>query len=231
MTMPTISKRRWTNSFASLEKLGRVRLSPNFFMRDFLYSEIANFYGVPNLPDDPDLAIEVGGHLCRELLEPINSTFGRIEIRSAYRSSKVNAFGNDQGKKHNCASNESNSASHIWDVRDANKQMGATACIVVPWFMDRYAEGADWTSMAYWIHDNLPYSELEFFNGEGMCSFNINWHESPKKNITSWLEPRVLLDDVAVARTTGPTHVFQRHALQTAHVESLLDAAARSLEM
>ena len=40
-----------------LEDLGRVRLSANFYLRDFLYSEIANFYGIPNIPDDPDLAI------------------------------------------------------------------------------------------------------------------------------------------------------------------------------
>ena len=41
----------------SAETLGRVRLSRSFFMRDFLYSEIANIHGMTNLPDDPDLAI------------------------------------------------------------------------------------------------------------------------------------------------------------------------------
>jgi hypothetical protein len=44
-------------SMRALEDLGRVRLSENFFMRDFLYSEIGNFYGIQNIPDDPDLAI------------------------------------------------------------------------------------------------------------------------------------------------------------------------------
>ena len=93
----------------------------------------------------------------------------------------------------NCARNEVNNARHIWDMPDKEGFMGATACIVIPWFMDRYAAGADWRSLAYWIHDHLPYSELEFFDGEGMCSFNISWHQKPKKNITSWLEPRILL--------------------------------------
>ena len=32
---------------------------------------------------------------------------------------------------------------------------GATACVVVPRFADRYAAGADWRSLAYWIHDHL----------------------------------------------------------------------------
>ena len=40
-------------TMVALENLGRVRLSPNFYMREFLYSEIANFYGMPNMPDDP----------------------------------------------------------------------------------------------------------------------------------------------------------------------------------
>ena len=178
-------------SYESLEKFGRIRLSRHFFMRDFLYSEISNFYGIPNLPDDPATAIEVGEHLCEELLEPLNATFGRIAVRSAFRSCAVNALGNEKGR--NCAKNEDNYAGHIWDKPDRDKMIGATACVVVPWFMDKYAAGADWRSLAYWIHDHLPYSELEFFDGEGMCSFNISWHQTPKKNITSWLKPRVLL--------------------------------------
>ncbi len=178
-------------SYDALEKFGRVRLSPNFFMRDFLYSEISTLYGVPNIPDDPDLAVEVGQHLCHELLEPLNATFGRIAIRSAFRSSAVNALGNEKG--HNCASNEANYARHIWDKRDRDGGAGATACVVVPWFMEKYSAGADWRQMGYWIHDHLPYSEAEFFHGDGMCSFNLSWHEIPKKNVTSWMKPRVLL--------------------------------------
>ena len=36
---------RRPGSMRGLEALGRVRLSPNFFFRDFLYSEIADFHG------------------------------------------------------------------------------------------------------------------------------------------------------------------------------------------
>jgi len=41
----------------ALERLGRVWLSPNFFGRDMLYGEIANFHGIPNIPDEPNPAI------------------------------------------------------------------------------------------------------------------------------------------------------------------------------
>ncbi len=182
------------STYSALDQFGRIRLSKNFFMRDFLYSEISNFYNIPNLPENPDLAIEAGKKLCEELLEPLNTTFGRISVRSAYRSATLNQFGN--ANKLNCASNEANFAHHIWDMPDSESGlMGATACICIPWFMDKFKLGADWRSLAYLVHDHLPYSELEFFDGKGMCSFNISWHENPKKNITSWMNPRVLLKD------------------------------------
>ncbi|WP_257223375.1 MULTISPECIES: hypothetical protein [unclassified Acinetobacter] len=80
-------------SIAKLEDLGRIQLSKSFFMRDFLYSEIANWYGVPNFPDHPDIAIRTGTELCQQLLEPLQQKFGRIAIRSAYRSPSVNQLG------------------------------------------------------------------------------------------------------------------------------------------
>ena len=125
-------------SMKALEEIGRVRLSRNFFMRDFLYSEIANWYAMSNIPDDPDTAVEAGTRLCEELLEPLNARFGRIAIRSAFRSMAVNGFGNENGL--NCGSNESNKADHIWDHRDADGNLGATACIVVPWFADAFEQ-------------------------------------------------------------------------------------------
>ncbi len=76
-------------SYDKLEEFSRVRLSSNFFMRDFLYSEIAAWHGLTNLPHFPEQAIAVGRKLCEELLEPLQATFGRIHIRSAYRSPEV----------------------------------------------------------------------------------------------------------------------------------------------
>jgi hypothetical protein len=73
-------------SVRSLEELGRVRLSASFFIRDFLHSEIGDFRGIPNIPDVPDLAIAAGRRLCELLLEPLQATFGRLAIRSAYRA-------------------------------------------------------------------------------------------------------------------------------------------------
>jgi hypothetical protein len=117
-------------SVRSLEEFGRVRLSASFFMRDFLHSEIADFNGIPNIPDAPDLAIAAGRKLCEQLLEPLQATFGRLAIRSAYRAPAVNEFGNRHGLS--CASNLRNYGRHIWDRRDAAGAMGAMATLVVP---------------------------------------------------------------------------------------------------
>ncbi len=102
-------------SVAALEELGRVQLSANFYMRDFLYSEIANFHGLPNIPAMPDVAIEAGRELCQALLEPLQASFGRIAIRSAYRSPAINQYGSEHG--YSCASNAANFGRHIWDRR------------------------------------------------------------------------------------------------------------------
>ena len=191
-------------SITSLEDFGRVRLSQNFFMRDFMYSEISNFHGIPNIPDAPELAIEAGSMLCNELLEPLKASFGHIAIRSSYRSSEINGYGSDmqkQGKPYKCASNESNYAKHIWDKRDADGYMGATACITIPWFIDYYENGGDWRALAWWIHDHLPYSKLYFF--PKLCAFNINWHENPERNIGSFIAPKGTLTKKGMENNTG----------------------------
>ena len=180
---------RSPKSVRSAENFGRVRLSRTFFMREFLHSEIANVHGLANLPDNPDLAIAAGRSLCENLLEPLQATFGRIVIRSAYRSPQVNALGNKL--YHSCASNERNRARHIWDQRSSDGGMGAMASIVVPWLVDRLDHGISWPSMAWWIHDHLPYSELQFF--PKLAAFNIGWHEKPRRRIASFAAPRGLL--------------------------------------
>lgn len=176
----------------ALTDLGRVRLSKSFFMREMLYSEVAVMHGLINVPDDPDLAISAGKHLCEELLEPLQDQWGPIVIRSAYRSCEVNGFCNAmqraQKAGYTCGSNESNYAKHIWDRRDADGYMGATACIVVPGYYDAHRATGSWTGLASWIHENLPYSSLCFY--PKYWAFNISWHEKPERRIDSYVEPK-----------------------------------------
>lgn len=180
----------------ALNDLGRVQLSKSFFMREFLYSEIANFHGMPNIPEDPDLAVKVGRSICTELLEPLQDAFGRIAIRSAYRSKSINGFGNqmqkDGKKDYNCSSNEANYAKHIWEMPDKNGNIGGTVCIVVPSFIPLYESGVSWTELALWIHDHLPYSSMYFFPIN--AAFNLTWSETPERTIKSYVKPRRIAD-------------------------------------
>ncbi|KPP80474.1 MAG: hypothetical protein HLUCCA04_12535 [Oceanicaulis sp. HLUCCA04] len=182
-------------SYAVLEKLGRERLSPNFFFRDFLYSEIANYYRMSNLPHFPDIAIEAARGLCVNLLEPLTAAFGKISIRSAYRSPEVNELGNSKGL--NCASNASNYSGHIYDYRDSDGALGATATIVINSYVDQFESTGDWRSMAWFIHDHLPYSSQYYF--PKLCALNLTWSENPKRTIDSYVQPKGTLTKPGMA--------------------------------
>ncbi|WP_184564578.1 hypothetical protein [Sulfitobacter undariae] len=169
-----------------LEELGRVRLSKHFYMRDFLMSEISAVHGIPNIPDDPDLALTHGRRLCTDLLDPLEETFGRIAIRSGYRSTALNTYGNDNNL--NCARSDNPIECHIWDYSD--RPIAGTS-LVIPWFADQYAQGRDWRDLAWWVHDHLPYSEMWFF--PKLAAFNLVWRPEPLRTISSYIAPRGML--------------------------------------
>ena len=197
-------------SMKGLEDLGRARLSQHFYLRDFLYSEISQIYGIPNIPDNPDRAIRVGAQLCQQLLDPLSDTFGRIAIRSGYRSAALNAFGNMH--RLNCASNDNPAECHVWDRPGPDL---AGACIVIPWFADQFAQGRDWRDLAWWIHDHLPYSELQFF--PKLCAFNLTWRAVPWRKISGYIAPRGVL----LARGMSPAEDLLQRQRRYADFPSL----------
>ena len=174
---------RRPGSMWSLETLGRVRLSEYFYMREFLYSEIANMHQLQNIPPLPDLAIERGRFFCTQLLDPLEETFGRVSVRSGYRSPDLNRFGNEQ--RLNCARNDYPLECHIWDLPDVEV---AGASIVIPWFADKYEAGRDWRDMAYWLYDHLPFAEAWFF--PKLCAFNLSWRPQAPRRIDSYIAPK-----------------------------------------
>lgn len=178
--------RRPPATVRGLEDLGRTRLSRHFFLRDFLMSEIGMIHGIPNVPLDPDRAILRGRALCETLLDPLVDTFGHIAIRSGYRAPALNAFGNARG--FSCAANDNPIETHIWD--DPGRT-AACATVVIPWFADHYAKGRDWRDLAWWLHDQLPCSEIWFF--PKLAAFNLTWRPEPQRRIGSYIAPKGLL--------------------------------------
>lgn len=157
-----------------LDRLGRVKLSAHFQMRQFLHSEIGQAYGILNMPDDPDLAVEAARGLCEHILEPLTDEFGPLIVRSGYRSPRLNAFGAKTGLA--CAGNEKNRAYHCYDLLDLDGFMGAAACIIIPSALDGdEPRFTDWRELAWHIDATLPYHGITFFKSE---SFNIGWKEA-----------------------------------------------------
>ena len=111
-----------------------------------------------------------GARLCTTLLDPLEETFGRVAVRSGYRSPELNTYGNDN--KLNCARNDNPLECHIWDLAQGEAAI-AGASIVIPWFADQYDAGRDWRDLAWWVHDHLPYSEMWFF--PKLAAFNLVW--------------------------------------------------------
>lgn len=175
-------------SMWSLETFGRIRLSKHFYMRDFMYSEISGFHGIPNVPDDPDLVVENGRAFCTALMDPLEETFGRVAVRSGYRSRALNRYGNEN--RLNCARNDNPLECHIWDWASGPGAV-AGASVVIPWFADDYARGRDWRDLAWWVHDHLPYSEMWFF--PKLAAFNLVWRPQPWRTISSYVTPRGML--------------------------------------
>ena len=186
-------------SVADLTALGRVRLSEHFFMRDMLYSEVANFHGLSNIPDDPDLAIATGEKLCQLVLEPLHRAFGGITVRSAFRSAFVNDYCHQRLKPgqsdYFCSDNIYGAARHIWDLRDAEGNSGATASVVVPWYLEQYEKSGDYRPLGWWIRDHLEhYAEVIFY--PWLCAFNIRWYEGRSEKAVLWDSPDVDEEEV-----------------------------------
>ena len=191
-------------SVAELTTLGRVRLSEHFFMREMLYSEVGNHHGMPNVPDDPDLAIEAGTKLCERVLEPLHRAFGGIVVRSAYRSPTLNDFCCRRGKEtgdnaYYCSDNTYGAARHIWDLRDADGHMGATASVIVPWYLERYEKTGDFAPLGWWIRDHVEhYAEALFY--PWLCAFNIRWYEGPTDQMICRDAPDLPAEEVLTRR-------------------------------
>lgn len=98
-----------TDNMRTYHKYVMTRLSPNFILRDFMYSTEAEVLGVPNRPSDsPQMVVRAGKALCEEVLEKIIDAFGPISITFGYQTRAVIEAGLVGVKK-----NSSNP--HQWD--------------------------------------------------------------------------------------------------------------------
>ena len=129
--------------------------------------------------------------------------FGGIVVRAAYRSPGVNDFCHQRNKPGDfayfCSDNVYGAARHIWDLRDADGHMGATASVFVPWYLERYVETGDFRPLAWWIVDHISdYAEAIFY--PWLCAFNIRWYEVPSDKAIKYDSPEQREDIVLTRR-------------------------------
>ncbi len=188
-------------------------------MREMLYSEVGNLHGIPNIPEHPELALQVGREVAVRLLEPLKRAFGHVSIRSAYRSPTLNAFCNERFQAGDtacwCTDNDVNAARHIWDRRDREGYLGGTVTVFIPGYLDHYRETGDYRPLAWWIRDHIHgYSELFFFRN--LCAFNIRWYEGPSEKAIFYLDPPVrdLLTKTGMDGFDGDHSQFYRNIIK-----------------
>ena len=51
-----------------------------------------------------------------------------------------------------------------------------------------YERTGRWEPLAWWVHDHLPYSALEFF--PRLAAVNVTWTDRPVRRISSQIPPR-----------------------------------------
>ena len=69
------------------ESLCLTRLSPNFILRDFMFSAEAAACEHSNFPsDDVEQVIKSGKQLCTQVLEPVLEHFGRFALTFGYQN-------------------------------------------------------------------------------------------------------------------------------------------------
>lgn len=205
---------------AALTDFGRQQLSEHFFMREMLYTEVGNFYGIPNVPDDPELALQVGRAVATLLLEPLKRAFGHVSVRSGYRSPTLNAFCNERFRAGDtacwCTDNDLNAARHIWDRHDSDGHLGGTVTVFIPAYLEFYRETEDYRPLAWWIRDHIDdYAELFFF--KNLCAFNIRWYEGASDKAIWHLDPptRTILTKRGIDGFDGDHSRFYRSILDT----------------
>ena len=81
----------------------------------------------------------------------------------------------------------------------ADGHTGATASVIAPWYLERYAETDDFRPLGWWIADNVEHFAEAFFF-PWLCAFNIRWYEGPSDKAIEYDAPEQREDIVLTRR-------------------------------
>ena len=194
---------REPRSMKGLEELGRVQSQPRFLHAQLsVFPRSPTSMACPNIPEDPDLAIAAGMQLCKELLEPLQKDLWTpgVFARAIARPQVTKFCGKCPGawrRRRAITPPITSGTCAIRNGTDGGERPASS--FHGSWSVT--AKGADWRGLAWWIHDHLPYSHLEFYSK--VAAFNIQWREEPARRIDSFISPRGCLTKPGMANHQG----------------------------
>lgn len=110
----------------------------NFQWKELFRSDTAIRLGINNVPTDPDILNNIR-RLCINVLQPLRTKFGRIEVTSGYRCLELNR-----------AIGSSDSSNHLYGLAVDIEPLASSVSLI---------------SVLSYIHKNMQYKELiaEYF--------------------------------------------------------------------
>ncbi|MFH2140168.1 MAG: hypothetical protein ABII63_05175 [Pseudomonadota bacterium] len=164
-----------------LEELSLVRLSPNFIMRDLMYSTEVSAMGLSNYPEHPEMVIRAGKLLCEKVLEPVLEKFGRFAITFGYQCrAGVERHMSEKQRLERPRS----SSPHQWDRGTFGDEVYARVDILVFAVEDGFVSKMEF---GHWLMNNLDIDLLMMWKRANICCISIS--PKPRRVWFEWGDP------------------------------------------
>ena len=166
----------------NLETLAKTRLSPNFILRDFLYSTSSAARNFSNAPEDPGMVIRSGKSLCEKVLEPLLKQFGTFAITFGYQCREGIEAGMSAASR---AYSRHSSNPHQWDRGTFASEVYARVDILPFAVEDNEISKAQY---AHWAMHHLDIDLLMQWTRSNVFCITIG--PKPRRVWVEWGEPR-----------------------------------------
>jgi hypothetical protein len=162
------------------ESLCLTRLSPNFILRDFMFSTEAAVCGHSNFPvDDVALVAESGRALCEKVLEPVLEKFGQFAITFGYQARETM---DRELPEEELLSEAHSSNPHHWDRETFSKEVYARVDIL-PFCVEDGAVTKE--AFGRWCMMNLDIDLLMQWRKTSVCCITISPY--PRRVWLEWV--------------------------------------------
>jgi hypothetical protein len=175
------NKFEYSEESAKLLALSKVKVSNNFFMRDFLLTCRDSQLGITNLPDDEAFVINSAKALARRVLDPVIGEFGPITVTYGYINRAISDVVSPSKK------GAKKSMPHNWDRGTFGNSIYARVDFIVNRFISFDTNASYDTKLKHvigkWIMYNCNVDLLQMWRSSNVFCVSICdkprrvWHE------------------------------------------------------